>query len=219
MIPIVRLNRIDFSYRPDRPLFSKLELSCFPNQKIGIWGRNGSGKSTILKLITGLVRPQNGSIVFHGQECCSESEFAKLRRQVGLVFQDPVHQLFCPSVRQDLAFGPSNLKWADEKIEKSVESVSRFFNLTPLLDRVPFHLSGGEQHLVALAGVVVMEPKLLLLDEPFEWLDDEHRERVVSYLNEMAPGFIMIAQDQELLKSMCPDGVWEINDYTLQRLK
>jgi len=200
------LKDIDFSYPNGVGVFRGFNFKYRTNSKIGIIGSNGSGKSTLFKLIMGLVKPDAGSIEIFGNSMRGEKDFSKIRTRIGLVLQNPEDQILFPNVAQDIAFGPLNQGKTRKEAESIVENVIKELDLQKYEDSNPFKLSGGEKHLVALAGVAAMNPDILLLDEPFEWLDSGHRNAVSGYLRKQS-SYILISQDKNILNELCPDGI------------
>ena len=150
-------------------------------------GPNGCGKSTSLRLLVGLDCPASGEVLFAGEridaQTMADRAFAKrLRQRIGLVFQDPDVQLFCPTVRDEIAFGPSQMGLAVEEVQRRTDDCLDIFGLRELAGRAPWRLSGGEKRRCALACVVSLGPELLCLDEPTNGLDDESREQLVAFL-------------------------------------
>jgi cobalt/nickel transport system ATP-binding protein len=197
---MIRLNGIRFSYRPgEAPLFDGLEFSLPEGCRAGLVGANGSGKTTLFHLVMGLLRPQGGEIEVFGRPCRSEGDFRLVREQVGLLFQDPDDQLFCPTVAEDVAFGPLNLGVSRTEVRRVVAETLERLGLSGFEERVTFRLSGGEKRLVSLATVLAMRPKLLLLDEPTSGLDEPTTERIVSLLREPGFSYLIISHDREFL--------------------
>jgi len=164
-----------------------LSLEVRRGERVALLGANGSGKSTVLRLLAGLSFPERGAVSFLGktltEERFAEEEFFfGFRRRVGLVFQNADVQLFSPSVFDELAFGPLQLGWPAPKIRERVEEVLRAMDIAHLKDRAPHRLSGGEKKRVALASVLVLDPEVLLLDEPAGALDPRSQARIVDFL-------------------------------------
>jgi cobalt/nickel transport system ATP-binding protein len=145
--------------------------------------------------MVGLIRPQAGSIVAFGQARRQERDFHEVRKRTGLVFQDPDDQLFCPTVAEDIAFGPLNLGRRKAEVLALVDQTLARLCLTHLRDRVTHRLSGGEKRLVSLASVLAMEPEVLLLDEPSNGLDDATQDRLVEILNALPQALLVISHD------------------------
>ena len=139
---------------------------------MALLGPNGCGKTTLLHLIVGLLRPSAGQIEAFGRQRMAEADFHEVRRRVGLLFQDADDQLFCPTVAEDVAFGPLNLGKSRDEVRRIVAGTLDSLGLAGYEHRVTYRLSGGEKRLVALATVLAMQPEVLLLDEPSGGLDD-----------------------------------------------
>lgn len=180
----------DVSYRyQDKPALSDLSLRIRKGDRVALLGANGSGKSTLLRLLDALYFPAGGELRAFGTALTEtaladdELNFA-FRRRVGLVFQNPDVQLFNPTVFDELAFGPLQLSWPKERVLAEVDRMLDRFALRPLKDRAPHRLSGGEKKRVALASVLIMEPEVMLMDEPTASLDPESQAEVIRFLLE-----------------------------------
>jgi cobalt/nickel transport system ATP-binding protein len=198
--PLIELQNITFTYPgAPQPVFQDFNFQLLPGKHIGLTGPNGCGKTTLLHLIMGLLRPQAGSIVIFGQEVKKEKDFVDVRRKVGLLFQNADDQLFCPTVLEDVAFGPLNLgKPPAEAISIAQETMARL-GLTGFEDRVTYKLSGGEKKLVSLATVLAMEPQLLLLDEPTAGLDEKTKDRLIHILKHLDIGYMIVSHEHDFL--------------------
>jgi len=178
----------EVSYRYNQvPALNQLSMDVRSGERVALLGANGSGKSTLLRLLAGLAFPDSGDVSFHGEKLTAgrldEAEFFfAFRRRVGLVFQNPDVQLFNPSVFDELAFGPLQLRWPPARIRERVAEVLRAMDIAHLADRPPHRLSGGEKKRVALASVLVLDPEVLLLDEPSAALDPSSQARIVDFL-------------------------------------
>lgn len=198
---IVQLKDLWFSYGNAHPVLTGTHLEVQRGEKIGLVGPNGSGKTTLFLCMMGFLRPLSGRIVLFGREMRSEKDFKWARRKIGLLFQDPDDQLFCPTVLEEVAFGPLNLgKSPDEAVEIAKRTLS-FLGLEGFEERITYKLSGGEKKLVSLATVLSMEPELLLLDEPTNGLDEETYSRIVEILNSLNITSIFISHDVDFLCS------------------
>lgn len=180
----------DVTYRyPDATALDGLSLCVEQGQRVALLGANGSGKSTLLRLLDGLCFPDWGDLKAFGAPL-SETAFADdafnfaFRRRVGLVFQNPDVQIFNPTVFDEVAFGPLQLGWEKERILAGVDDMLERFAIGHLKDRPPYRLSGGEKKRVALASVLIMEPEVVLLDEPTVSLDPESQSEVIRFLLE-----------------------------------
>ena len=153
---------------------------------VGVIGHTGSGKSTLIQHFNGLLRPTSGKIFVDGQDIwANPKEIRKFRFMVGLVFQYPEYQLFEETVYKDIAFGPTNMGLTPDEIDRRVKEAARFVGLSPIqLEKSPFELSGGQKRRVAIAGVLAMQPKVLVLDEPTAGLDPKGRDSILSQIKE-----------------------------------
>lgn len=164
-------------------------------KRVGIIGLNGSGKSTFAKLLNGLEIPTSGQIHFNGQ-----SEVKARRREVGFVFQNPDNQIVYPIVEEDLRFGLKNLRLSATEMNQRLDEVVTRFNLGPLLNRFAHQLSGGERQMVALAGVLVMKPSVIVFDEPTTLLDLKNKRMLIDAIDSLSQQVVMITHDLELLR-------------------
>ncbi|MCD6294229.1 MAG: ABC transporter ATP-binding protein [Deltaproteobacteria bacterium] len=196
---IIQLENITFSYAGGKPILNDLCFTLEEGVKLGIIGQNGSGKTTLLHIIMGLLRPSSGTIRAFGKPVETKKDFLDVRRKIGFLFQDADDQLFCPTVLEDIAFGPLNLgKSPTEAREMAMETLGRL-NLKGFEERVTHNLSGGEKKLVALATVLVMEPKALILDEPTTGLDEDTNIRIITLLNQLDIGTIIVSHEYDFL--------------------
>ncbi|RJR41706.1 MAG: ABC transporter ATP-binding protein [Deltaproteobacteria bacterium] len=198
--PLINLQDITFAYPgAETTVFRDFNFQFLPGNHVGLIGPNGCGKTTLLHLIMGLVKPQKGRIEVLGQEVSREKDFVAIRQQVGLVFQNPDDQLFCPTVLEDVAFGPLNQgKSPAEAVGIARETMERL-GLIGFEDRVTYKLSGGEKKLASLAAVLAMQPRLLLLDEPTTGLDTETKHRLVHFLQDLEIGYMIVSHEDAFL--------------------
>lgn len=199
MKTLVQLQDIEFAYEPRRAVFTGLSLSLQAGERVGLVGANGCGKTTLLRMIVGLERPQSGNVRVFDVDRTSERDFIDVRRRVGLVFQDADDQLFCPTVIEDVAFGPLNLGLSPDEARKTAVETLCLVGLAGFEDRVTYRLSGGEKRLVALASVLAMNPEVLLLDEPGNGLDDTSRARVMDLLCCLPQTLLIASHERDLL--------------------
>lgn len=184
------LRGVAHAYRAGFPVLDGVDLVIEAGQQVALVGANGSGKSTLLKMLDGLVFPTAGAISTFGkpltEEALEDPEFRReFRSRVGFVFQDADVQLFCPNVRDELAFGPLQLGLEEAEVRSRVEQVSAGLRLDKLLDRPPYTLSGGEKKRVSIASVLTMQPDVLLMDEPTNALDPRSQVWLLDVLAEM----------------------------------
>lgn len=198
--PLIRLENITFAYPgANKPVLQDFSFQLRPEDHLGLIGPNGSGKTTLLHLIMGLLRPQAGRIVIFGQEVRTEKDFVAVRQQVGLLFQNADDQLFCPTVLEDVAFGPLNQgKTPAEAKQIALETLMRL-GLSGFEDRVTYKLSGGEKRLVSLATVLAMQPQVLLLDEPTTGLDEATKHRLIHIMQDLSIPFIIVSHEPNFL--------------------
>jgi cobalt/nickel transport system ATP-binding protein len=181
------VQNVVYRYNSEVTALKGLSLAIRRGERIAILGANGSGKSTLLRLLDGLYFPDSGSISAFGEplteERLQDDEFAfAFRRQVALVFQNPDVQLFSPTVFDEVAFGPLQLRWPKDAIRRKVRETLDLLEIAHLKDRSPHRLSGGEKKRVALASVLILDPEVLLMDEPTAALDPKSQSMVVDFL-------------------------------------
>ena len=187
---ILKMEQVSYTYGAGSPFEQQalrdVSFQTVPGELLGIIGHTGSGKSTLIRHLNGLLRPSAGQIRLDGQDIWERpKEIRSIRFRVGMVFQYPEYQLFEETVRKDIAFGPRNMGLSEEEIDRRVQEAAALVGLSPeLLEKSPFDLSGGEKRRAAIAGVMAMEPEILILDEPTAGLDPRGRERVFAMIRE-----------------------------------
>lgn len=196
--PIIRLKNISFSY-DKRVVFKDISLEVYEGDRIGLIGPNGSGKTTLLHIIMGLLKPQSGTIEIFGKIRNKEKDFIEVRQKIGFLFQDSDSQLFCPTVKEDIAFGPLNLGKTKKEAMEIVRDTCNILGLEGFEDRVTFKLSGGEKKLVALATIIAMKPVCYLLDEPSSGLDENTTERLLHYLKNNTKTYLLVSHDRDFI--------------------
>lgn len=188
---------------------------------VGIIGHTGSGKSTLVQMLNGLLRPTAGTVTLDGADIWSNpKEIRKIRFKVGLVFQYPEYQLFEETVEKDIAFGPANMGLTEEQIQRRVQDAAKFVGLKPeLLPKSPFDLSGGEKRRAAIAGVIAMDPDILILDEPCAGLDPLGRDilltQIYRYHQERRNTVLLVSHSMEDVATVC-DKVMVMNHAHLE---
>ena len=186
MNPILEIKNLNYIYSAGTPFEHKalddISFRVYPGEFIGIIGHTGSGKSTLMQHLNGLLKPTSGQILLDGQDIWSDKMVTRQARfRVGLVFQYPEYQLFEETVYKDIAFGPKNMGLGPEEVDRRVREAAGFVGLTEKqLEVSPFDLSGGQKRRVAIAGVIAMEPEVLILDEPTAGLDPMGRAGILS---------------------------------------
>jgi len=197
---LLELSGISFVYPgAARPVLDGLDFDLRPGERIGLYGPNGSGKTTMLHVLMGLLRPTAGEVRFRGRVVRTEKEFRAVRQGVGLLLQNADDQIIYPTVLDDVAFGPLNRGLSRAAARQAAEAALNLLGLEGFGDRLAHKLSGGEKKLVSLAGVLAMEPEALLLDEPTNGLDPETRDRIVGILGRLGKPYVVISHDWDFL--------------------
>ena len=188
MEPIITVENLTHTYSAGTPFersaVEGMSLAVYRGELLGLIGHTGSGKSTLIQHLNGLLKPTGGRVLLHGRDIWAEpKQLRDVRFRVGLVFQYPEYQLFEETVYQDVAFGPKNMGLTGGELDRRVRDAARFAGLDEgLLDKSPFALSGGQKRRVAIAGVIAMEPEVLVLDEPSAGLDPRGREELLTHI-------------------------------------
>jgi cobalt/nickel transport system ATP-binding protein len=197
--PALAVSKLCFSY-PDRPgVLQDVDLSVLPGERVGLIGPNGAGKTTLFLLSCGVLKPESGNIALFGEPLAHRG----FRPEIGMVFQNSDDQLFSPSVRDDVAFGPQNLGLSKEEIAARVEGALSITGVSDLAQRPPHHLSGGEKRMVSIAGVLAMRPRLVIYDEPSANLDIRARRRLIRFLQASQETLLIASHDLELVLEVC----------------
>ena len=207
MEPIIEIKRLTHTYSAGTPFehtaVKDMNFSVYEGEYLGIIGRTGSGKSTLIQHLNGLLKPTAGEVLFRGRDIWADKAATRaVRFQVGLVFQYPEYQLFEETVYQDIAFGPKNMRLEQEEIDRRVRQSARFVGLREdVLGKSPFELSGGQKRRVAIAGVIAMEPSVLILDEPTAGLDPEGSAQILdnirTYHRERGAAVVLVSHSME----------------------
>ena len=190
MEPILETKKLSHIYSAGTPFergaLVDVDFAAYPGEYLGIIGHTGSGKSTLIQHLNGLLKPTSGQVLFQGTDIWTDLKTTRRTRfQVGLVFQYPEYQLFEETVYKDISFGPRNMGLDEKEIDRRVRSAAYFVGLRDdQLDQSPFELSGGQKRRVAIAGVIAMEPKVLILDEPTAGLDPVGTESILSNIRD-----------------------------------
>ncbi|NLY78290.1 MAG: energy-coupling factor transporter ATPase [Tissierellia bacterium] len=188
---IIRLENVNYIYNPNTPFEKKaldnINLTIDETDFIGLIGHTGSGKSTLVQHLNGLIRPTSGRVLVDGIDTKDTGNLLKVRQKVGLVFQYPEHQLFEETIYKDVAFGPSNLGLSQDEVHERVKTAIELVGLDfeKVKDRSPFELSGGQKRRVAIAGVLAMKPRVLVLDEPTAGLDPKGRDQILGRIKKL----------------------------------
>ena len=224
MQPIIETRQLTHTYSAGTPFehtaLDRVDFRAYPGEYLGVVGHTGSGKSTLIQHLNALLRPTSGQVLFQDADIWSDPKITKRTRfQVGLVFQYPEYQLFEETVYKDISFGPKNMGLDQSEIDRRVRSAAYFVGLRDdQLEKSPFELSGGQKRRVAIAGVIAMEPKVLILDEPTAGLDPEGVESILgnirAYHEAHKATIILVSHSmEEVARSV--DRLVAVNDGTI----
>ena len=200
--PLFRLSGICFAYGGDSPVLRDADFVLRRGERVALVGANGAGKTTLFHIMVGLLVPQSGSIEAFGARRCRETDFFEVRARAGLLFQDADDQLFCPTVAEDVAFGPLNLGKTPFEAWAIVRRTLEMLGLAGFENRITHKLSGGQRRLVSLAAVLAMEPEVLLLDEATNALDAATEARLTEVLLGLPQAMVVISHDERFLARM-----------------
>ncbi len=195
----IALAGVSFSY-PDKPdVLRDVSLKIPSGERVGLIGHNGCGKTTLFMMLSGLFTPTLGEVRLFD----TPVRVGQFSSEIGLLFQDPEDQLFSPSVWDDIAFGPRNLGFSEGEVNRRVTAALEMTGIQALAQRPPHHLSGGEKQMVAIAGLLSMNPRILLCDEPTASLDSRTRRRLIQFLQDSDKTLLIASHDLEFLLEVC----------------
>ena len=201
---VVDLNGVSFRYGNEKKVLDNVSFQLREGDKIGLIGDNGSGKTTLLHLIVGLIKSQRGDISIFERPVATEADFFEVRKKIGILFQNTDDQLFCPTVLEDVAFGPLNLGYSADEAKEIAHATLQRLGLHGFEHRITHELSGGEKRIVALATILSMHPRVLLLDEPTSGLDDSTKHRLKEILADLDLSYIIVSHEYDFLaQSTC----------------
>jgi len=197
---MIRIKELSFSYEPNAPLaLDRIQTDIQVGEYVAVIGANGSGKTTLIRHLNGLLKPNKGAVLVNGLDTRDPAALSTIRQKVGMVFQNPDHQIVGMTVEEDVAFGPVNLGLPPHEIREKVDTALAHVGLQEYRKRSPHALSSGEKQLVAVAGVLAMEPEYIILDEPTSYLDPLARERVLRVIKHLhARGMTIIHVTHEI---------------------
>lgn len=204
--PTVEADGVRFAYPDGHAALDSADLHIHPGERVALLGPNGAGKTTLVLHLNGILTPQAGSVSIAGLSV-ERAHFREIRRRVGIVFQDPDDQLFMPTVREDVAFGPANLGLSGDELDARVTDALEAVGMADAAGRAPHHLSGGERRLVAIATVLAMRPEILVLDEPTANLDPAGRRELAEILESLTITMLMVTHDLPYALLLCPRSV------------
>jgi cobalt/nickel transport system ATP-binding protein len=199
---LLRLTDVHVDLADGRSVLAGVDLTLNAGDRLAVRGANGAGKTTLLRTIVGLERVRSGSIWAFGRERRRPADFREVRLRAGLVFQNADDQLFCPTVREDVAFGPRNQGLSATAADARAEETLLALGLAGYGDRVTHRLSGGEARRVALATVLAMRPDVLLLDEPLTGLDEESEARLIDVLAGLPQALVVVSHEARLERAL-----------------
>ncbi len=195
----ISLNSLCFSYEPERAILTDINLEITSGESVGLIGANGAGKTSLFLAICGILKPTYGEVRLFDRPI----ETGEFNPEIGLVFQNPDDQLFCPTVRDDIAFGLENIELSPEEVEARLNAALSLTGVTHLANRISHQLSGGEKCMVAIAAVLAMLPQIVLYDEPSANLDLRARRRLIKFLNSSRETTVISSHDLELIIEVC----------------
>ncbi|MCP3876461.1 MAG: ABC transporter ATP-binding protein [Desulfobacteraceae bacterium] len=211
-LSVIKLENICLSYSgTDTKVLDHLNLEINKGDRIGLMAPNGSGKTTLLHTIMGLCKPEAGTIKIFGKVLENEKDFLPIRSKIGLLFQDSDDQLFCPTVLDDVAFGPLNLGFSRQDAIDRSRKILEKLGIQIFEQSITHRLSGGQKRLVALASVLAMEPEVLLLDEPTAGLDTKVKKKLKDILNSLDISYFVISHEFDFI-SQVTDKVYSMEN-------
>jgi len=202
MMPHVLIENLSFNYPDGTPVLDHFSCSLTPGSRVGLLGSNGAGKTTLALILAGFLGPSQGRIMMDGQDLLA-MPIEDRRRRLGFTFHNPDDQLFMPTVIDDVCFGPLNQGQAAGPVREQAMALLTRLEIADLAPRFPGHLSAGQKRLVALAGALILEPRLLVLDEPTAFLDPHARQHIMELLSGLAPTTLIITHDLDLAVDLC----------------
>jgi cobalt/nickel transport system ATP-binding protein len=204
--PALELRGVGYAYPDGHQALRGIDLTIGAGDRVAVLGPNGAGKTTLVLTLNGILVPQHGTVAV-GELPVVKANLAEVRRRVGIVFQDPDDQLFMPTVREDVAFGPSNLGWRTDEVDAAVAGALDVVGMTAAADRSPHHLSFGERRRVALASVLAMRPDVLVLDEPSSNLDPVARRELAEIVCGLDVTVVLVTHDLPYALQLCDRAV------------
>lgn len=201
-VPALEVRDLSFRYPDGHQALDHADFHIHPGERVALLGPNGAGKTTLVLHLNGILTPAEGSVRVAGL-AVEEGNLQEIRRRVALVFQDPDDQLFMPTVRQDVAFGPANFGVTGDELEERVACALEAVGMADVADRAPHHLSLGQRRRVAVATVLAMQPEILVLDEPSSNLDPASRHELAHILESLDITMLMVTHDLPYALELC----------------
>ena len=199
---MIEFKHVDFSYEKDRPVLRDLSFRIENGESVGLIGANGAGKSTVMKLLLGLLAPTSGEILVDGLRV-EKKTLPEIRRKLGFVLQNSDNQMFMPTVYEDMIFAPLNYGLSREEAEQKVDAVLQKLGLQELKHRHNHRISGGEKRMAAIATILAMEPEAVLMDEPSSALDPYNRRLVINTIRELRQTKLITSHDLDMILDTC----------------
>ena len=199
---MIEFRHVDFSYEKDRPVLRDLSFRIEKGESVGLIGANGAGKSTVMKLLLGLLAPSAGEIRVDGIRV-EKKTLPEIRRKLGFVLQNSDNQMFMPTVYEDMIFAPLNYGLSREEAERRVDAVLEKLGLEALKHRHNHRISGGEKRMAAIATILAMEPEAVLMDEPSSALDPYNRRLVINTIRELKQTKLITSHDLDMILDTC----------------
>ena len=202
MAALLSFEDVCFSYDGNNRVLKHISFTLNKGERVALLGLNGSGTSTLILHTNGLLQPKEGNVRVDGIDTRSK-ELPAIRKKVGLVFQNPDDQLFMPTVKEDVAFGPLNMQLSEEEVEQRVNHALRITGTEHLALKFPYELSGGQKKSVSIATVLSMNPELLVMDEPSSGLDYAATRNLIEILKSLPQAMLISTHDMELARELC----------------
>ncbi len=205
-VPVLDVRGVAYAYPDGHQALFGVDLHVHQGERVALLGPNGAGKTTLVLHLNGILSPGAGTVAVSGLRV-EKPNLTEVRRRVGVVFQDPDDQLFMPSVRDDVAFGPANSGLRGEALQRRVRQALDRVGMVDFIDRPPHHLSFGQRRRVAVATVLAMEPEILVLDEPSSNLDPASRRELADIVRSLEVTVLMVTHDLPYALELCPRSV------------
>ncbi len=210
---LIETRNLCYSYRSTDLALNNVNFIAGRKKRIAVIGANGAGKSTLFKHFNGILKPTSGEVLIRG-EPITRQNIREVRKFVGIVFQNPDDQIFSPTVEQDVAFGPANLGLDGKTVQHRVDEALRIVGIEDLRSRVPHHLSGGEKKRVSIAGIIAMEPQVMVMDEPTAGLDPQGVSNLIDFINTLPEKYgmtVIISTHHLEIVPEIADEIWIMN--------
>ena len=204
--PSLEIKQLAFAYPDGNQALFGVDLQIAKGERVALLGPNGAGKTTLVMHLNGIHPAQHGEVLIAGEKIDIENKVAlkRIRSQVGIVFQDPDDQLFMPTVREDIGYGPYNLGLRGPELDQAINNALAQVGMLDFIDRAPHHLSFGQRRRIAVAGVLAMKPEILVLDEPSSNLDPASRRELAEILKSLEITLLMVTHDLPYALELCP---------------